>query len=101
MIYELGSKHWEKNKMPLFPTYNLIRMIRRTTRVTVINQRVAKLKWVWVGHMARRTDGRLGSKVLESGSTTHSKESAAIPGSDQFLLGDLDSSVTIDRSQST
>ncbi|CAH2227491.1 jg9312 [Pararge aegeria aegeria] len=39
--------------------------IRRRTRVTDIAQRVAKLKWQWAGHIARRTDGRWGSKVLE------------------------------------
>ncbi|CAH2234159.1 jg9040 [Pararge aegeria aegeria] len=44
--------------------------IRRRTRVTNIAQRVAKLKWKWVGHIARRTDGRWGSKVLEWRSRT-------------------------------
>ncbi|CAH2265183.1 jg16839 [Pararge aegeria aegeria] len=39
--------------------------IRRRTRVTDIAQRVAKLKWKWAEHRARRTDGRWGSKVLE------------------------------------
>ncbi|CAH2259080.1 jg17259 [Pararge aegeria aegeria] len=41
--------------------------IRRRTRVTdiLVAQRVAKLKWKWAGHIARRTDGRWGSKVLE------------------------------------
>ncbi|CAH2242620.1 jg8457 [Pararge aegeria aegeria] len=39
--------------------------IRRRTRVTDIAQRVAKLKWQWAGHIARRTDGRGGLKVLE------------------------------------
>ncbi|CAH2266686.1 jg19836 [Pararge aegeria aegeria] len=39
--------------------------IRRRTRVTDIAQRVAKLKWQWAGHVARRTDGRWGLKVLE------------------------------------
>ncbi|CAH2251675.1 jg2318 [Pararge aegeria aegeria] len=37
----------------------------RRTRVTDIAQRVAMLKWKWAGHIARRTDGRWGSKVLE------------------------------------
>ncbi|CAH2216238.1 jg516 [Pararge aegeria aegeria] len=37
----------------------------RRTRVTDIAQRVAKLKWQWAGHIARRTDGRWGLKVLE------------------------------------
>ncbi|CAH2241930.1 jg17114 [Pararge aegeria aegeria] len=32
--------------------------IRRRTRVTDIAQRVAKLKWQWALHLARRTDGR-------------------------------------------
>ncbi|CAH2268394.1 jg15848 [Pararge aegeria aegeria] len=39
--------------------------IRRRTRVTNIAQRDAKLKWQWAGHIARRTDGRWGLKVLE------------------------------------
>ncbi|CAH2234449.1 jg6126 [Pararge aegeria aegeria] len=39
--------------------------IRRRTRVTDIAQRVAKLKWQWAGHIARRTDGRWGLKVPE------------------------------------
>ncbi|CAH2260562.1 jg18264 [Pararge aegeria aegeria] len=39
--------------------------IRKRTRVTDIAQRVAKLKWKWAGHIARKTDGRWGSKVLE------------------------------------
>ncbi|CAH2230469.1 jg23194 [Pararge aegeria aegeria] len=39
--------------------------IRRRTRVADIGQRVAKLKWQWAGHIARRTDGRWGLKVLE------------------------------------
>ncbi|CAH2237130.1 jg23269 [Pararge aegeria aegeria] len=39
--------------------------IRRRTRVTDIAQRVAKLKWKWAGHIARRTDGRWGSMMLE------------------------------------
>ncbi|CAH2238869.1 jg13679 [Pararge aegeria aegeria] len=38
--------------------------IRRRTRVTDIAQRVAQLKWKWAGHIARRTDGRWGLKVL-------------------------------------
>ncbi|CAH2240872.1 jg9609 [Pararge aegeria aegeria] len=38
--------------------------ILRGTRVTDIAQRVAKLKWQWAGHIARRTDGRWGLKVL-------------------------------------
>ncbi|CAH2245094.1 jg15932 [Pararge aegeria aegeria] len=39
--------------------------IRRRTRVTDIAQRVAKLKWKWAGHIARRTDGRWVSEKLE------------------------------------
>ncbi|CAH2217925.1 jg24420 [Pararge aegeria aegeria] len=34
-------------------------------RVTGIAQRVAKVKWHRAGHIARRTDGRWGLKVLE------------------------------------
>ncbi|CAH2239460.1 jg21469 [Pararge aegeria aegeria] len=39
--------------------------IRIRTRFTDIAQPVAKLKWQWAGHIARRTDGRWGVKVLE------------------------------------
>ncbi|CAH2229511.1 jg17627 [Pararge aegeria aegeria] len=39
--------------------------IRRRTSVTYIAYRVAKLKWQWAEHIARRTDGRWGPKVLE------------------------------------
>ncbi|CAH2242224.1 jg25157 [Pararge aegeria aegeria] len=40
------------------------------TRVTDIAHRVAKLKWQWAWHIARRTDGRWGLKVLEWGPRT-------------------------------
>ncbi|CAH2266802.1 jg7985 [Pararge aegeria aegeria] len=40
-------------------------VIRRSTRITDIAQRVAKLKWQWAGHIVRRRDGRWGPKVLE------------------------------------
>ncbi|CAH2229314.1 jg17063 [Pararge aegeria aegeria] len=39
--------------------------IRRRTKVTDIAQRVAKLKWQWSRHIARRTDGRWGHMMLE------------------------------------
>ncbi|KAI8426600.1 hypothetical protein MSG28_005383 [Choristoneura fumiferana] len=39
--------------------------IRNRTKVTDIARRIAKLKWQWAGHIARRTDGRWGQKVLE------------------------------------
>ena len=39
--------------------------IRRRTKVTDIALRISKLKWQWAGHIARRTDGRWGRKVLE------------------------------------
>ncbi|CAH2242089.1 jg26669 [Pararge aegeria aegeria] len=39
--------------------------IRTRTTVTDIAQRVAMLKWPGSGHVARRTDGRWGLKVLE------------------------------------
>ena len=39
--------------------------IRRRTKVVDIAQRISKLKWQWAGHIARRTDGRWGRKVLE------------------------------------
>ncbi|CAH2265472.1 jg10057 [Pararge aegeria aegeria] len=34
--------------------------IRKRIRVTYIAQRVAKLKWKWAGHIARRTEWTLG-----------------------------------------
>ncbi|CAH2234458.1 jg17760 [Pararge aegeria aegeria] len=37
--------------------------IRRRTTVTDIAQRVAKLKWHWAGHIARRTERRWASKM--------------------------------------
>jgi hypothetical protein len=39
--------------------------IRKRTKVTDIAPRIAVLKWQWAGHIARRTDGRWGGKVLE------------------------------------
>jgi hypothetical protein len=39
--------------------------IRKRTKVTDIGRRIADLKWQWTGHIARRTDGRWGGKVLE------------------------------------
>ncbi|CAH2229986.1 jg17506 [Pararge aegeria aegeria] len=39
--------------------------ICRRTRVTGIAQRVVKLRWQWVGHIARRTNGRWDPKLLE------------------------------------
>ncbi|KAJ8705153.1 hypothetical protein PYW07_010980 [Mythimna separata] len=39
--------------------------IRKRTKVTDIARRIAKLKWQWAGHIASRTDGRWGRKVLE------------------------------------
>jgi hypothetical protein len=39
--------------------------IRKRTKVTDIAPRIADLKWQWIGHIARRTDGRWGGKVLE------------------------------------
>ncbi|CAH2235722.1 jg1538 [Pararge aegeria aegeria] len=54
--------------------------IRRRTRVTDIRvaPRLAKLKWRWAGHKARRRDGRWGLKVLEWRPRT-SKRSAVRP----------------------
>ncbi|KAI8424129.1 hypothetical protein MSG28_002725 [Choristoneura fumiferana] len=34
-------------------------------RVTDIAKRISSLKWQWAGHIARRTDGRWGRKLLE------------------------------------
>ncbi|CAH2210405.1 jg14384, partial [Pararge aegeria aegeria] len=39
--------------------------ILRRTRVTDMAQLVAMLKWQWAGHIAQRTDGRWGLKVLK------------------------------------
>jgi hypothetical protein len=39
--------------------------IRKRTKVTDIARRIADLKWQWAGHIARRTDGHWGEKVLE------------------------------------
>ena len=39
--------------------------IRKRTKVADIARRIAQLKWQWAGHIARRTDGRWGGKVLE------------------------------------
>ncbi|CAH2264474.1 jg16941 [Pararge aegeria aegeria] len=39
--------------------------IRRSSKVFDIAKQVAKLKWQWAEHIARRTDGRWGPKVLE------------------------------------
>ncbi|CAH2218147.1 jg26772 [Pararge aegeria aegeria] len=39
--------------------------ICRRTRVSDIAQQVAKLNWQWAEHIARRTDGNWGLKVLE------------------------------------
>ncbi|CAH2267257.1 jg14725 [Pararge aegeria aegeria] len=50
----------------------LIRRLRVTQRAmeramlgVSLRDRVAKLMWQWAGHLARRTDGRWGLKVLE------------------------------------
>ncbi|KAI8441652.1 hypothetical protein MSG28_015206 [Choristoneura fumiferana] len=40
-------------------------VIRSRTKATDIARRIAKLKWQWAGHIARKTDGRWGQKVLE------------------------------------
>ncbi|XP_013144778.1 PREDICTED: uncharacterized protein LOC106108224 [Papilio polytes] len=39
--------------------------IRSRTKVTDIARRIVNLKWRWAGHIARRTDGRWGRRVLE------------------------------------
>ncbi|RVE55041.1 hypothetical protein evm_000461 [Chilo suppressalis] len=44
--------------------------IRRRTRTTEIDQRIAQLKWQWAGHIDRRTDERWGlTRPSESGGT--------------------------------
>ncbi|KAI8438853.1 hypothetical protein MSG28_011199 [Choristoneura fumiferana] len=44
---------------------NVPEKMANRTKVTDIVRRIAKLKWQWAGHIARRTDGRWGQKVLE------------------------------------
>ena len=39
--------------------------IRKGTKLTNIARRIAKLKWQWAGHIARRTDDSWGRKVLK------------------------------------
>ena len=39
--------------------------LRRRSGVTDIIERIAILKWNWVGHMARRTDNRWTKRLLE------------------------------------
>jgi hypothetical protein len=39
--------------------------IRKRTKVTDIARRIADIKWQWVGHIVRRTDGHWGGKVVE------------------------------------
>jgi hypothetical protein len=39
--------------------------IRKRTKGTDIARRIADLKWQWAAHIARRTDGRWGGKVLK------------------------------------
>ncbi|CAH2267712.1 jg14161 [Pararge aegeria aegeria] len=53
--------------------------IRRRTKVNDIAQRVAKLKWQWAGHIAGRTDGRWGFKVLEWQSCTGKRSFGRLP----------------------
>ncbi|CAH2209543.1 jg2202 [Pararge aegeria aegeria] len=52
--------------------------IRRRTR-SEIAQLVAKLVWQWAGHIARRTDGRWGLKVLEWRPRTGKRSVARAP----------------------
>ncbi|KAJ8706366.1 hypothetical protein PYW08_010992 [Mythimna loreyi] len=44
--------------------------IRKRTKIADIAKRIAKLKWQWAGHIARRTDCLWGRKVLEWRSRT-------------------------------
>ncbi|CAH2228318.1 jg3885 [Pararge aegeria aegeria] len=66
---QLGRSNFEKEvnrRIQLgWAAFGKLRDIFSRTRVTDIAQRVAKLKWQWAGHIARRTDGRWGLKVLE------------------------------------
>ncbi|CAH2245334.1 jg4444 [Pararge aegeria aegeria] len=55
--------------------------IRRRIRVTDIAQRVAKLKWLWAGHIFRRKDGRWGPKVLERQLTPWTSDIMRVAGS--------------------
>jgi hypothetical protein len=65
MLYRphLVGYGYEKEKMSFIPIRN--DEIRKRTKVTDIARRIADLKWHWAGHIARRTDGRWGGKVLE------------------------------------
>lgn len=48
-----SSKYWKRNTW-----------IRSETKVTDVIKRVGKLKWVWVGHVARRTDEKCTVEIL-------------------------------------
>ncbi|CAH2267515.1 jg22603 [Pararge aegeria aegeria] len=61
--------------------------IRRRTRATDIAQLVAKLKWQWAEHIARRTDGRWGLKVLEWRPRTGKRSVGRPPTRTAGLLG--------------
>jgi hypothetical protein len=40
-------------------------VIRQRTKVIDIAHRISMLKWQWAGRISRRTDNRLGKRVLE------------------------------------
>jgi hypothetical protein len=64
------------------------------TKVTDIARRFSDLKWQWAGHIARRTDGRWGGKVLECTSNTTISNGDRVPG-DAALVGPPQSGPTI------
>jgi hypothetical protein len=43
----------------------LSQVIRQRTKVTGIAHRISMLKWLWAGHISRRTDNHWGKRVLE------------------------------------
>jgi hypothetical protein len=52
-------------------------VIRQKTKVTDIAHRISMLKWQWAGHISRRTDNRLGKRVLEWRPRSRSRRSQA------------------------
>ncbi|KAI8433520.1 hypothetical protein MSG28_015551 [Choristoneura fumiferana] len=55
----------ENELSELFNNIEHIYEFNRRTRVTDIAKRISSFKWQWAGHIARRTDGRWGRKVLQ------------------------------------
>lgn len=47
---------------------------RKRTRANVIDQTIVKLKWQWLGHIARRTDGRWAEDFFKMGANDEAWE---------------------------